>query len=51
MFIFVTNHDFALCASAPMWLKEKSPPGHREHGGDDQSLRQDLQDQAMVIAE
>jgi hypothetical protein len=30
-----------LCASAPPWLQEKSPPRHRENGGDDQSLRQD----------
>jgi hypothetical protein len=26
---------FALCASAAPWLKEKAPPRHREHRGDD----------------
>ncbi len=40
---------FALYASAPLWLKEKSPPRHREHGGDDQSLRQDEQDRQDTI--
>ena len=36
--------DFAICVSAPLWLKEKSPLRHREHRGDDLSLRPDLQD-------
>jgi len=49
MFIFVTNHDFALCASVPLWLKEKAPPSPREHRVDHQNLKQDLQDRQDTI--
>jgi len=41
---------FVLCALAPMRLKEKSPPWHRELEGDELSLRPDLQDRQDTIS-